>query len=125
MLRAAIPIAAALLVGTPQAACAQQLTGTELNELLSGQTIDLSAPFGSLPIEYAADGTMVARSAVLAVFSGIYEDKGTWRIAGDQFCQGWKTWTPGKEQCFTVHRGSTTLHWKSNDGMTGTASARK
>lgn len=108
---------------SPTSAMAEQLTGSELRDLLAGETINLSAPFGSLPITYSPAGRMVAKSAVMAVFSGIYKDTGTWRINGNSFCQKWKTWNGGREQCFSVRRKGQTLHWKSNDGMSGTAYA--
>ncbi|MBU2582422.1 MAG: hypothetical protein KJ622_11955 [Alphaproteobacteria bacterium] len=123
MFRSRLLMAVSLMFWSTTAALAQQLSGSDLRTLLSGQTIHLSAPFGSLPIEYSQDGSMVARSAVMAIFSGIYEDRGLWRIEGDRFCQQWTTWNEGHEQCFTVHRRNDTLLWESNDGMTGTAQA--
>ena len=112
---------AAILASAGQAA-ADNLTGVELRVLLAGRTIHISAPFGSVPIRYNAGGTMFAKSKAMAVFSGgIEEDRGTWRISGNQFCQRWKLWQAGREQCFSVMRTGSTLRWASNDGMTGTA----
>lgn len=103
-------------------AAADTLNGTQLKALLSGRTIYVSAPFGALPISYHPSGTMTARSKAMAALSGgITEDSGTWRIAGNQFCQRWKIWRSGTEQCFSVMRVGSTLRWASNDGMTGTA----
>jgi hypothetical protein len=116
---AAIPLIAAMAV--PSAA--QQLNGSELKILLAGKTISLSAPFGSLPIRYSPGGTMVAKSKAMGLFAGVSEDRGTWRIAGNRFCQRWSVWNKGKEQCFTVSRTGTTVRWVSNDGMSGTAYA--
>lgn len=106
-------------------AAAQQLSGPELRILLAGKTISLSAPFGSLPIRYSSGGTMVAKSRAMGVFAGVSEDRGTWRIAGNRFCQRWTVWNKGKEQCFSVSRTGTTVRWVSNDGMSGTAYAMK
>lgn len=105
------------------AARAEQLGAVQLKVLLSGKTISLSAPFGSLPIRYSPGGTMIAKSKAMGLFAGVSEDRGTWRIQGSQFCQRWTVWNKGKEQCFTVSRTGTTVRWVSNDGMTGTAVA--
>lgn len=107
------------------AASAEQLNAAELQKLLSGKTISLSAPFGSLPIRYSSGGTMVAKSQAMGLFAGVSEDRGTWRISGSRFCQRWSVWNSGKEQCFTVSRTGSTVRWVSNDGMTGTAYAAK
>lgn len=119
---AAVGLAACCLaVAVP--AWADELTGPELRKLFSGETIKLSTPFGALPIKYSPSGSMVAQSAAMAAFSGVYRDTGRWRISGNRFCQKWGTWNGGKEQCFTVRRNGEKLHWTSNDGMSGTAYA--
>ncbi len=102
---------------------AEQLGAVQLRALLAGRTISLSAPFGSLPIRYSPGGTMVAKSKAMGLFAGVSEDRGTWRIAGNRFCQRWSVWNGGKEQCFSVTKTGTTVRWTSNDGMTGTAVA--
>lgn len=117
----ALVIAAAVSLPIAAEAQAEKLGSAELQVLLSGKTIHLSAPFGSLPIRYAPGGTMMARSAAMGVFAGVSEDRGSWRIAGAQFCQRWQVWNKGKEQCFSVVRDGGTLRWTSNDGMSGTA----
>ncbi|MGQ0456989.1 MAG: hypothetical protein ACT4OU_07995 [Hyphomicrobium sp.] len=117
--------AAAPLALAAQPANAGQLNAAELKILLAGKTISLSAPFGSLPIRYSHSGTMVAKSRAMGLFAGVSEDRGTWRIAGDRFCQRWSVWNSGKEQCFTVTRTGSTVRWVSNDGMSGTAYAAK
>jgi hypothetical protein len=122
--RALVIVAAVFLPVTAEAQ-AEKLGPSELQALLAGNTIHLSAPFGSLPISYAPGGTMVARSAAMGVFAGVSEDRGSWRIAGAQFCQRWQVWNKGKEQCFSVVRDGGTLRWTSNDGMSGTASPAK
>ena len=116
-------LAAAAVAALSGSASAGQLGAAELKILLAGKTISLSAPFGSLPIRYSPGGTMVAKSKAMGVFAGVSEDRGTWRISGNRFCQRWTVWNGGKEQCFTVTRTGTTVRWVSNDGMTGTAYA--
>lgn len=115
--------AAGLPVASP--ARAETLGAAALQQLLSGKTIHLSAPFGSLPISYSPGGTMVARSNAMGLFAGVSEDRGTWRIAGTQFCQRWSVWNKGKEQCFSVSRNGGGISWISNDGMSGTAAQAK
>lgn len=107
------------------AAKADPLNGGELRILLAGKTLHLSAPFGSLPIRYNAGGTMVARSKAMLVYAGVGEDRGSWRIQGNQVCQRWQIWNKGKEQCFSVSRDGNSVRWRSNDGMSGTAVASK
>ncbi|MDX2306750.1 MAG: hypothetical protein NW216_00765 [Hyphomicrobium sp.] len=109
----------------PAAASAETLSADDLQKTFAGKTIGLSTPFGSLPISYSSGGTMVARSRAMQIYSGHYEDRGTWRIAGNRFCQRWNIWYKGKEQCFTVRRAGSTLKWTSNDGMSGTAYASR
>jgi hypothetical protein len=109
------------MVGT--AANADALTGDDVRTLIAGKTIALAAPFGSLPIRYSAGGTMVARSTAMKLYAGIGEDRGTWWIAGNRLCQKWDVWHGGKQQCFSLSRTGTTVHWQSNDGMSGTAYA--
>lgn len=116
---AGLTVAAAL--GSAATASAENLTGPQLRILLAGRTIYISAPFGSLPIRYSPGGTMFAKSKAMSVYAGVEEDHGTWRISGDQFCQRWKIWQAGREQCFSVMRTGSTLRWASNDGMSGTA----
>lgn len=112
-------------LSVPGTAFAETLSAAELQKTFAGNTISLSAPFGSLPITYSAGGSMVARSRAMQVFSGYYEDRGTWRISGNRFCQRWNIWHNSKEQCFTVTRSGSTLMWTSNDGMSGTAYASR
>lgn len=120
MILSAAMIALAPMVSS--GAAAETLSGSALHSMFAGRTVYLSAPFGSLPIRYSPGGTMVAQSRLMQAFSGYYQDTGTWRITSSQFCQRWKTWLKGKEQCFTVRQKGDTLHWTSNDGMSGTAS---
>ncbi len=121
-IKTSLAVMAALTLAAT-AARAEQLGAVQLKVLLSGKTISLSAPFGSLPIRYSPGGTMIAKSKAMGLFAGVSEDRGTWRIQGSQFCQRWTVWNKGKEQCFTVSRTGTTVRWVSNDGMTGTAVA--
>ena len=115
---AAVAICAVLAAAPSKAS---ELSGNELEELLAGNTLYLSAPFGSLPITYSPTGSMVSRSMAMALFSGVYEDRGQWRIADNRLCQRWTLWNDGKEQCFAITRKDGKLHWRSDDGMTGTA----
>lgn len=118
-------LALTFALAVPGVAVAETLSADELQKTFAGKTISLAAPFGSLPITYSTGGTMVARSRAMQVFSGHYEDRGTWRISGNRFCQRWNIWYKGKEQCFTVSRAGSTLKWTSNDGMSGTAYASR
>lgn len=102
---------------------AGQLNAAELQKLLAGKTIHLSAPFGSVPIRYSSGGTMSARSKAMIAYAGISEDRGTWRVRGNQVCQRWSKWNKGGEQCFSVSRTGKSINWVSTDGTSGTAYA--
>lgn len=104
-------------------AAADPMKGSEIRAMIAGKTVYISLPIGSLPIRYNAGGTMVAKSRAMAAYVGVSEDRGSWRIRGNGFCQRWNTWNKGKEQCFTLRRNGKTVRWTSNDGRSGTAVA--
>lgn len=96
-----------------------------LRKMVSGKTIHLKAAVGVvLPISYRANGTMTGRvkSFVAGLVSeGPRSDRGRWWIKKGQLCQTWSTWLDGRTYCYKLTRKGTTVHWKRNDGRSGTA----
>jgi hypothetical protein len=118
----------ALLLGCacwPAIAAAQpaSLGEGEIRDLVSGATIALDAPLGSkIPIHYSPDGRVNGEARTLAFYLGAARDTGTWWIASGQLCHRWTRWFERKAQCLTLGRQGSTIHWRNQDGRTGTAS---
>lgn len=100
---------------------APMLTGDVLRTAVSGKTVYISTPVGSVPIVYRPNGTMQGRSRILAGYSGPETDRGTWWIAKDRLCQRWDVWLDGRQHCYRMQREGNTVHWSRDDGRTGTA----
>lgn len=98
-----------------------RVAGDKLRQLLSGRTVIVNTPIGSLPITYRENGTMTGRAAALAALTGREQDSGHWWIAGDQLCQRWRVWLDGSAHCFTLRVSGAQLHWRRGDGSSGTA----
>lgn len=121
----AVGLAMSVALALAGPASGDTLSGKELRILLAGKTIHISAPFGTVPVRYSAGGTMSAKSKAMGVYAGVAEDRGTWRISGNQFCQRWNIWKKGQEQCFSVSLTGSKVRWQSDDGSSGTAYAAK
>lgn len=116
----------AFLVGVAGLACdgaaePVALSGSGLRTAVAGKTVLISTPVGTLPIVYRPNGTMTARSRVLAGYSGPQTDTGVWWVANDRLCQRWQSWLDGKSHCYKMQVSGTTVHWSRDDGRTGTA----
>jgi hypothetical protein len=97
----------------------KELDATDLRQAVSGKTLRLETPVGSIPISFRADGTMVGRTSDMVNWLGRNYDQGTWWIARDQLCQRWKLWLESKPYCFTLRRSGTQVQWIRNDGLKG------
>ena len=114
-------IVAGGMIAAGSAAAEYRVLGqSELREAIVGKTVVLETMVGTIPISFAADGTMTGRSANMLSYLGRGFDRGTWWIAGNQLCQKWKMWLDGKSYCFTIRRSGSDVQWTRNDGMTGT-----
>jgi len=113
----------AVFVGIASSALAQgaHLNGDALRQALAGKTVVLHTPVGSIPINYQSNGTMSGRAHSMQMYVGSEKDNGTWWIKADQVCQKWSKWLDGKSHCFTLRLDGRVVHWRSNDGRTGTA----
>ncbi|MBI1384974.1 MAG: hypothetical protein GC150_08705 [Rhizobiales bacterium] len=98
------------------------LDGAALKRALSGKTLRLSTPLGTMPIRYRANGTMVGEATtVLVSYTGSRKDRGSWWVSGDQLCQRWSKWEDGQAYCFSFRKEGNTVHWRRSDGRSGTA----
>ena len=104
----------------------QRLEGDGLRKAVSGKTVHLETPLGSLPINYRMNGTMQSSTIQLAAYTGSTRDRGTWWIAADKLCQRWNNWLEGKSHCFRLRQqGEKTVQWTRDDGLTGVATIRR
>jgi hypothetical protein len=112
----------AVQAATP--ASAELMTSKDLKRDIVGKRIYLATPLGGeLPLFYARSGRVDGSGEAIGL--GRYlapKDSGRWWIRGDALCQKWEEWYDGKTQCFTITRtGATSIKWKRNDGLVGTA----
>jgi hypothetical protein len=89
--------------------------------MVSGKTVVISSEIGSLPIAYAANGTMSGKAQALGLITGKAQDSAHWWVAGDRLCQKWSSWLDNKSDCFTLRVNGTQVFWRRDDGKTGTA----
>jgi hypothetical protein len=114
----------AVLGGSGLAAASGALSGTEIEAAVVGKRIYLATPFGGeFPMNYRTDGRVDADGKALGLGTMVApKDSGRWWVDGDKLCQQWRTWYDGKAFCFTLRQsGPTTLQWRRDDGMAGTA----
>ena len=101
------------------------LDGETVRTAITGRTVQLETPVGTIPISFNADGTMIGRTADMANWLGRGMDRGTWWIANDQLCQKWKLWFEGQSYCFKLRQAGDTVRWTRNDGLQGTVSVKQ
>ncbi|MDX2201318.1 MAG: SH3 domain-containing protein [Hyphomicrobiaceae bacterium] len=99
-----------------------RLSGPELQDLVSGATVEINAPLGyKLPVRYGADGHVSGEAGGLASYLGAAVDTGRWWVKGELLCHKWKQWFSGETKCLRIARAGRTIHWTSQEGDTGTA----
>jgi len=95
----------------------QQFTGTQLDALMTGNTVYLQEPNsgGDIVLWYGADGTAMARLP-----SGGLLD-GTWAVKGDLSCIKW-SYAPNNDSCSKLVRsdGGIVLLENGTDRLLGT-----
>jgi hypothetical protein len=105
-------------------ATAGELSGPEIRELISGEKVRLSTPFGiALPLQYRQDGVVVGDvSGFSAARMLAPREEGRWWISGNSLCQKWPSWYDGRQFCFKITSlGAKKIAWLRDDGASGTA----
>jgi Bacterial SH3 domain/Peptidase M15 len=93
-----------------------------IRELVSGATVEIDTPIGTkLPVRYMTDGRLSGQARDLASYLGAASDTGRWWIAADQLCHKWSRWFDSEPQCLRLSKEGRTIHWRSQDGNSGTA----
>ena len=91
-----IVLAAALVlaVAAHDSNAQEALTGDQVRELITGNTLQGSFMTNRLTMVFYADG--VVRGAIGLTGS----DSGTWEIVGDTYCNEWVTYFSGVRRCY-------------------------
>lgn len=119
-------VASALLTAALGASAATgepaSLSSDDLRLLASGKTVHLESPYGTLPVSFKPDGTLSGKaSGALAAYLGSTSDRGRWMVQGDRICQKFFKWFAGEMHCMRVRQEGRRIHWRRDDGLTGTA----
>jgi hypothetical protein len=114
--------AAACLCATMAQAQPSTLSGQQIGDLVAGATVEIDTPVGTkLPVRYGRDGRISGEAGSLASYLGSASDKGRWWVASDQLCHKWNRWFGSEPQCIRLSKAGRIIHWRSQDGYTGTA----
>ncbi len=98
------------------------LSGQQIGDLVSGATVEIDTPIGTkLPVRYGRDGRISGEAGGLASYLGSASDKGRWWVASDRLCHKWNRWFGSEPQCMLLSKAGRVIHWRSEDGYTGTA----
>lgn len=103
---------------------AEPLSGDGIKKLVSGKNVFLKTPYGlEFPLRYNRNGTVSGDASGFSMAKMLApKESGKWWVSGSKLCQQWKTWYDGKTLCFTVNQtGKSTISWKRDDGLAGTA----
>lgn len=76
-----------------QSSAATYLTGEEIREVLSGNTIE--SPTGSWRVYFDPSGENRAQE-------GDITDRGDWEVFDDHYCARWDNWVDGKRLCWKM-----------------------
>ena len=114
--------AACLCAATVTQAQPARLSGQEITDLIAGATVEIDTPLGTrLPIRYTVDGKISGQARDLASYLGAASDTGRWWATSDQLCHQWNRWFDSKPQCLRLSKEGRTIHWRNQDGNSGTA----
>jgi hypothetical protein len=123
MIRTAFAVGMIWMVGGGHA-LAEPLSGEAIRQLVADKNVYLSTPYGlEFPLRYNSNGTVSGDASGFSMARMLApKEDGTWWVKGPKLCQKWKTWYDGKTLCFTVNKtGDSTISWKRDDGLAGTA----
>ncbi len=116
-------VVAAVAAAGPALAETRPIKGETIKSLISGGTVELDTPIGAtLPLTFAADGTVIGRTTLLSFYLGSTSDRGRWWISGNSLCMKWNRWFDAKQSCLLIRPEGRKFAWTRDDGDTGTAS---
>jgi Bacterial SH3 domain len=117
-----VTTAACLCAATVAEAESVRLSGQEISDLVAGTTVEIDTPLGTkLPIRYTLDSKVSGQARDLASYLGAASDTGRWWVTSDQLCHKWNRWFNSEPQCLRLWKDGRTIHWRSQDGNSGTA----
>jgi uncharacterized protein YcbK (DUF882 family) len=98
------------------------LSGRQISDLVAGTVVEVDTPAGTkLPVRYAHEGQLTGEARGLAWYLGSASDTGRWWVTAHMLCHRWNRWFNSEPQCLRISKEGRTLHWRSQDGNTGTA----
>ena len=97
--------------GQAPAGAGTRITGAELTELLSGNTISMHEYGESATIEMYANGKLYAVKSKNEI------NEGTWSTEGDRLCLRFKRWGFGDQICYEVFRKGEEYHLYTASGI--------
>jgi len=120
-------IGALFVVGATAPAIATQLSSDDLKAAVAGKTVTIDTPLGlPITVNYGANGLMTGTvGTALAVYLGSGKDRGRWQIRNGKLCQKWFKWLSGDTTCLTLRQDGSRIHWRSDEGQTGTATIQQ
>jgi len=120
-------IGALFVVGASTPAMATQLSSDDLKTAVAGKTVTIDTPLGlPITVNYAANGLMTGTvGTALAVYLGAAKDRGRWQVRNGKLCQKWFKWLSGDTTCLTLRQDGSRIHWRSDEGQTGTATIQQ
>ena len=111
-----------LCAATMAGAQSPNLSGPQINDLVTGNTVEIETPIGTkLPVHYARDGKLSGEARGLASYLGAVTDNGRWWVASDELCHKWNRWFNSEPQCMRLSKEGRIIRWRHQDGHSGTA----
>jgi hypothetical protein len=92
-----------------------------LSTLFADRSALISTRFGSLSLNFAANGMVRGDStAVPALGERSPKDSGRWWVRGSSICIRWETWFQARPRCFAIDlEDVSAFNWRSEDGEHG------
>ncbi|MEO1711358.1 MAG: hypothetical protein AAFR70_13935 [Pseudomonadota bacterium] len=94
----------------------------QVRALVAGRTVHLKTDMGAvIPVRFDKTGRMRGQAGNLAFFLGAAKDSGRWWVKNAKLCKQWRVWLSAKKMCLKLERRGRIVHWRSEDGRSGTA----